>query len=130
MLNTKKMLLKNVTVSKANSTPEDVESDLATIGNTLYLIHVAPSAIEGGEYGDKREILMDKDIFDQIESKQKSIRMMKVKCIHCNENTSVKENGIENENTYVKQYENGNEFEMISCLYVHRYITYQIHTYQ
>ena len=106
------MLLKSVTVSKASSTPEDVESDLATISDTLSLIHAVPStSIEGEEYGERRQILMDKDNFDRNESKQKSTRTMKVKCIHCNENTYVKENGIENENIYVKPYEN--EFEMI-----------------
>ena len=57
---------------KASSTPEDVESDLATTSDTSHLIHVALSAsIAGGKYGERREILMDKDIFDRNESKQK-----------------------------------------------------------
>ena len=139
-----------MTVSKASSTREDVESNLATVGDTLRLIHAVPStSIEGWEYGERREIVMDKDNFDRNESKQKSTRMMKVKCIHCNENTCVKENGIKNENTFVKQYENGNEFKMIEkdskdeweyerlvwmkvnfMFIFHMPIIYQIHTYQ
>ena len=84
------MLLKSVIVSKASSTPEDAESDLATISDTLRLIHAVPSAsIEGGKYGERRNVLIDKDNFDHNESKQKSTRMMKVKCIHCNETTYV-----------------------------------------
>ena len=53
---------------------------------------------EGGEV----EIKDSKHNFDRNDGKRSLVKMMKVKCIHCNENTYVKENPLA-----------ANEFEMV-----------------
>ena len=53
------------------------------------------------EWGEE-DVKDSKYHFDRKDEKRSSVKMMKVKCIHCNENTYVKENPLA-----------VNEFEMV-----------------
>ena len=94
------IMVKGLNVNKASSTFNfDVETGLATISDTLKMLKSVPCASkEGGEV----EIKDSKHNFDRNDGKRSSVKMMKVKCIHCNENTYVKENPLA-----------ANEFEMV-----------------
>ena len=94
------IMVKGLNVNKASSTFNfDVETGLATISDTIKMLKSVPCASkEGGEV----EIKDSKHNFDRNDGKRSSVKMMKVKCIHCNENTYVKENPLA-----------ANEFEMV-----------------
>ena len=94
------IMVKGLNVNKASSTFNfDVETGLATISDTLKMLKSVPCTMkEGGEV----EIKDSKHNFDRNDGKRSSVKMMKVKCIHCNENTYVKENPLA-----------ANEFEMV-----------------
>ena len=104
-------MVKGLNVNKASSTFNfDVETGLATISDTLKMLKSVPCALKEGAEVEiiKRvsraevEIKDSKHNFDRNDGKRCSVKMMKVKCIHCNENTYVKENPLA-----------ANEFEMI-----------------
>ena len=97
------IMVKGLNVNKASSTFNfDVETGLATISSTLKMLKLVPCASKEGE---EVEIKDSKHNFDRNDGKRSSVKMMKVKCclcIHCNENTYVKENPLA-----------ANEFEMV-----------------
>ena len=94
------IMVKGLNVNKASSTFNfDVETGLATISNTLKMLKSVPCTSKGG---GEVEIKDSKHNFDRNDGKRSSVKMMKVKCIHCNENTYVKENPLA-----------ANEFEMV-----------------
>ena len=64
---------------------------MATINDTLKLLKSVPCA---SKEGVEVEIKDGKQNFDRNDGKRNSVKMMKVKCIHCSENTYVKENPL------------------------------------
>ena len=86
------IMIKGLNVNKASSTFNfDVKTGLATISDTLKMLKLVPCTLkEGGE----EDVKDSKHHFDRKDEKRNSVKMMKVKCIHCNENTYVKENPL------------------------------------